>query len=497
MKKNTVYLNSIGALSLQVISIICGLVLPRAIIGKYGSHVYGLTASLTQFLSYIMLLEGGLSSVTMAALYKPILDKDEKKINGIINATKMFFGKISIIYTIYVVFLGWGYSFIVDTEKKSSYVFFLTAVLASQLYLQYFFSLSYKLLLNAYKKVFLVSIIQIITVILNAIFTYIGVVCFNDIIFVKIVGVLPFALQPILFYYYSKKYFHLDSEIEPDKQSIKQRWDGFGQNLAYFVHTNTDIVILSLFTSLETVSVYSLYFFVANGLKMFIMSMSSAVTPSMGNVLVSEDKKTIINSFDKYFYVLCALSIVLFSCGIILIVPFISLYTKGFDDAQYYQPLFGVIILLAELIYCIRDPFISVIYSSGHFRQTAKYSYIEAVLNIVISIICVNKFGLVGVAVGTFVSMFYRMVVVIVYACDVILKVRKEKYVKAIAHNFLFIVFIIVIFYLLLSVNISSVLYWIIYSFVVVVIIGAVYYIYSLITLKRTFGDLYIILRYR
>ena len=49
--------NIISSLLLQLVTVICGLILTRAIIGKYGSNVNGLISSITQFLTYITLLE--------------------------------------------------------------------------------------------------------------------------------------------------------------------------------------------------------------------------------------------------------------------------------------------------------------------------------------------------------------------------------------------------------------------------------------------------------
>ena len=42
-----------------------------------------------------------------------------------------------------------------------------------------------------------------------------------------------------------------------------------------------------------------------------------------------------------------------------------------------------------------------MVYAAGHFKETQLSSIIEAVLNIVLSVLLVLKFGLVGVAIGT------------------------------------------------------------------------------------------------
>ena len=70
---------------------------------------------------------------------------------------------------------------------------------------------------------------------------------------------------------------------------------------------------------------------------------------------------------------------------------------------------------MAEFVYCIRQPYIAVVYSAGGFRQTAISAYIEAILNIVLSTIFVFFWNLEGIAVGTLVGMVYRMIYQVVY----------------------------------------------------------------------------------
>jgi peptidoglycan biosynthesis protein MviN/MurJ (putative lipid II flippase) len=91
------------------------------------------------------------------------------------------------------------------------------------------------------------------------------------------------------------------------------------------------------------------------------------------------------------------------------------IYTHGITDIDYYRPVFSTIIIMAEYIYCVRDPYVSVIYAAGRFKETSLSAYIEAGINIVLSIILVIWFGLEGIAVGTFIGMTYRMIYMVVY----------------------------------------------------------------------------------
>ena len=57
MRSRKAIKNIIASLFQQIITIVCGLILPKAIIMSFGSNVNGLISSMTQFLSYIALLE--------------------------------------------------------------------------------------------------------------------------------------------------------------------------------------------------------------------------------------------------------------------------------------------------------------------------------------------------------------------------------------------------------------------------------------------------------
>ena len=65
--------NIVTTLANQLITTACGIVVPRILIGSFGSEAYGISVSITQFLSYITLLEGGIGGVARAELYPSLI----------------------------------------------------------------------------------------------------------------------------------------------------------------------------------------------------------------------------------------------------------------------------------------------------------------------------------------------------------------------------------------------------------------------------------------
>lgn len=407
-QSNVIKYNILMSLLLQIATIASGFIIPKLILSTFGSEVNGLVSSLNQFLNYISLLEGGISGVIMANLYKPLYEKDNEKISSIVKTTRSFFKKIAIIFTIYTLILGVIYPFVVKTSFSYIYIFSLVLILSFNLFNQYFFSLTLKLLLQSDKKIWFISLIQVICIVLNICVTYIIIKLYPSIHIVKLLTAIIFLLQPLIYNFYVKKHYDLNKNAPIDNNLIKDRWNGFGINIASFVHNCTDEVILSIFTNLSNVSIYAIYLMVVNGIKSFVNAISNAINPSLGNKIAKGNKQELNDFFDLNEFLIYFVTYFLFTVGGLLITPFVMIYTNDINDTNYYQPFLGWSMILAEFIFCIRDPYVGIAYSANEFKKITPYAIIEAILNIIVSLILVFFLGINGVAIGTVVSLAYR-----------------------------------------------------------------------------------------
>ena len=104
------------------------------------------------------------------------------------------------------------------------------------------------------------------------------------------------------------------------------------------------------------------------------------------------------------------ISVIAFTCSMILIVPFIKVYTRGITDANYIRYTFGILLVISEYIWAIRLPYSSITLSAGHFKETRIGAWVECILNIIISLVLVKYYGLIGVTIGTIVAMTVRTI---------------------------------------------------------------------------------------
>ena len=98
-------LSSLMALIRQLVTILCGFILPAYILQTYGSAINGLVSSITQFLAFITLLEMGIGPVIQSNLYKPLAQGDMEQVSKIIASSIKFFHRIAYIFIGYIVFL--------------------------------------------------------------------------------------------------------------------------------------------------------------------------------------------------------------------------------------------------------------------------------------------------------------------------------------------------------------------------------------------------------
>lgn len=407
--------NSITSLTYQVVVVISGLILPRYILKYFGSDVNGLISSMTQFLSIIVFLELGVGAVIRSALYKPLAQNNQKQVDGILATANKYFTNIARVLLIYVISLIFIFPYIVSSPFDFLGTAFLIFSMSISMFSQYYFGIVNQLLLSADQKNYVSVSIQIITVILNTVVSVFLITQGFSIQIVRFTTSIIYLIRPLYLYFYVKKNYNINYDAVADKKSIPQIWNGIAQHVAAVVLNSTDMVVLTIFSTLENVSIYAIYNMVVNGVRLIITSITSGMQSFFGNLLARNQVEQLKNYFSKIEWIIHTTVVYLFGITAVLINPFVMIYTQGVNDANYYAPLFSLMITLAQAVYCLRLPYNSIVLAAGHYRQTQNSAIIEALINIVVSVITVNQFGLVGIAIGTLVAMLYKTIYLVIY----------------------------------------------------------------------------------
>lgn len=392
----------------EIVSLVCGLIAPRYFLLAFGSDYNGALSSITQMCTFIALLRAGVTGASRLALYKPLADNDTERISSILMATQRYMRRIAVLFIGYVGVLAvvyplWGFQGNGWFDVAS-----LVVITALGTFAQYYFGLTYQTLLTADQRHYIYSIIQILAVIANTIVTILLIKLGLAIQWVKLGSSIVFCLAPIALNFYVSRIYRINKHAKPDNVAINGKKYVMTHAVANFVHENTDIVILTFFTDAATVSVYSVYYLVMNGIKKLMAIFTTGMESAFGNMWVKNEKDNFYKNFKVFEFLIASFVSVVFSCTFALIMPFVRLYTVGVTDTNYLRVYFAFVVCFAQAVYCIRTPYVTVVQSCGKYKETMNGAIIEAALNLGLSLALVYWFGLVGVAIGTLAANLFR-----------------------------------------------------------------------------------------
>lgn len=497
-RKKKLQINTSVSLLYRIIALLYGLVLPRLILLYFGSETNGLINSINNFLNIIAFLDFGVGAVVEATLYKPLSENDSRKVNQIMTVAKKHFRKIAYVLIIYIFFLIIIFPRLTDISSLSIWsVFFLIVSMSISKFAQYYFGITNEILLNADQKGYIQLLSEIVVIILNLTLSIALIVAGAHINQVIFFSSLIYLIRPIYLKWYTSQHYNIEIEEKVKSNPIPQLWNGVAQHVAYTVQNSLDTIILTIFSSLENVSIYSVYNIVTRGLNSIIHSLTNSLKPFFGNLLANNEEGLLNYYFDKIEWFIHTVIVLGFSICVVMIIPFVELYTSGVEDINYYAPLFSFLLVISQAVYCIRIPYNYLIQSAGHFRQTQTSSIIEVVINLVVSLLCIHKFELVGVALGTLTSMTYRTIYLVLYLRYNILFRSIKKFGKQIFVDIITFIVIVIIGIKLTSGE-ANVMLWVlnlvslgIIGIMVIIIINSLFYkkntLYIVERIKRKF----------
>ena len=473
-------INSATNILCQVITAICGFILPRLILDRFGASYHGITASVTQFMSYIALLRAGVGGATRASLYKSLAAKDTEQISRTIRATEIFMRKIALIFLGFILVFACAYPFLVRNEFSWLFAFTLVLVISLSTFIQYFFGITYQILFQADQRQYISLSFDILTVILNTIIAVILIKAGVGLHGVKLGSALVYCISPIAMNIIATRAYHLDKKAEPDYSSISQRWDAFFHQLASFIHNDTDIALLNIFSTQTIVSIYSCYYMVAGSLKNIMNTLSVGVESAFGNIIACHEDEVLKENLGHYETLLHVTASFLFGASLVLITPFVQVYTIKVEGVDYTRYLFGYLAIIGETLYVLRSPYEALVNAAGHYKQTKKYAFIEAGINIVTSVILVQFIGLTGVVIGTVIAITYRNIVYATYSSREIVHRPVYFCIKRFAITAVTMTLIVILSGFIPEPEMKSFLNWIIYAIGVSLVSGAVTVIFNL-----------------
>ena len=476
--RNSIY-NLLSDVVPQIIIILISFFRVKIFLNYMGADNLGVYQLYGQILSYLSLAELGLTSAAMYFLYKPISEKNYKKINAILSGVKKTFRYILIVMLIIGFVLSFNISFFFkDANFTNSFLMttFVTAFLTNVLgYLTTPYVVMFDSSQEKYKYVLHTQILLILRHLLQIAL----IIIFKSLFAILIVELLFAIFQNIIIrILFKKNYPDVKFTEEKDYSFWSKTKELIPHKIGTLVANNIDVIIISKFLGLTSVVIYNCYYYFIYNISILVNRIGSATLASVGNLLVTDKKKS-YGIFLEYNSMLFFIATIICVPLALVITSFVGLWYGTDMIVNNFTTILFVLILFYSIIRIVLNTFVGAM---ALYKETLICTCMEITINLVVSLLLVNKIGITGLLIGTLLSMIISEYLIKPFVLNKkIFNSNIFVYYFDCLKYFVFVAVCYIVFYLLLKyITINNLLIW----FIVGVIIFILNFVITLIYYK-------------
>lgn len=400
----------IGAM-VFIIQMFVGFITRFFFIKYLGVELLGLNGLFTNILMILSLAELGIGPALVYSLYKPLALKDTE----IALSLMAFYRKVYNIIGVVIAFLGIILLPFLHLILKNNqnidgvYIYYILFLLNTVV--SYFFTFKRSIII-ADQKNYIVSLNDFFFWILFQVLSTIGLFYYRNYTFYlsfqilcTLMGNISISRKADEEYPFLKQLKSSTIPIPKElKEEIKKNTLGqFSSKIGYMVVVGTDNILISIFIGLVDVGLYNNYSLIISSLNALVNQVTGSVTATIGNFKISSDVDEGINVFKIHNFLSYTIAYFFSTFLLVLINPFITIWL-----GQNFQLSFltAFIMVLNFAVGVTRKSALSFIDAYGLAWFQRHKSIIEAILNLVISLILVGvlDLGLNGILLGTLLS---------------------------------------------------------------------------------------------
>ncbi|MGD9678796.1 MAG: oligosaccharide flippase family protein [Vulcanibacillus sp.] len=447
----------------------------------WGNSDFGIYKILLGFMAYFMLVDAGIKNSIIKFMTGFRVNNEKKQESNYFAFILLFY--LIVIVILLLISIGFRsalyniyHNSLTIDEISTVYKAFPYIVLYAGVVL--FFN-GFSAIIRAYNRHGFVQLLNIIKSVIRVLSIFLalnnGAEIFVIIIFDLIISMF-FSIMMLLYITFNLKVIPRFRGLSFDFAKTIFNYTGimFIQTIAFALFWSLDNLILGILTSAAIVAIYSIGATITNLFQVYSSVLSQVLVPDIMTKGYKEDQDTLdnlmlrIGKLKFYWLLLPALGFIYFG------KTFLMLWV-GTDFIQAYYVV--IIVLIPQLFSLIIDVPTNVMYVRHKHKPMAYFSLFAAIINSIITVVLVLKYGILGAAVGTAFALFVVYVVFanIYYRRNLGFKIGLL-YKEVLLNNILFLIIINLIGLMLSYVEVSTWIYLIIViSVFIVSYIGAVF----------------------
>lgn len=432
LKKNVI----VGLVS-QVIVMVFGIIVPRIVLVHYGSDINGLTSTVTQIFTYMALLEAGIGQASKNILFKYFANKDKEGVSRIASVAQSYYHRLTIVYGIAVIGLSFLLPLIVKSEVDYWTIFFVTFFQGMAGVVSFYFIQNESTILSADGRSYFINSVETINKVLSYVVRIILAELQVNIAVVQFSYCIITILKAGMYdKYFRRKYKWIKIEKTDKKEALPDRNAYILTEVAWTIFSSTDMIVLSTMVSTKASSVYSIYNMVFIAINSLLNAVYSSISYELG-LTYNKDKNKYKKLHYAYISTFVGAMTILMSTTYLLIIPFVKLYTRGVTDINYIYSSLPVMFCLVQILSWSRYVQGNLTGVAGYAKPTSYVSLIEALTNVIFSIVLVHHFGIPGVLFATVIALPLKVIYTTYISDHAVLHTSYWKSISILGINYL------------------------------------------------------------
>lgn len=402
--------NSIARLMQRLSSIIVQFALRTVFIYFLGKEYTGISSLFTDILNVLSLMEAGLDTSMVYALYKPLAEKNEKQIESLLNFYKKAFAIIGIVVLVLggslIPFLDLIVKNVPNIKEDIRLIFLFYIITSASSY----FFVYRTVLLNADQKSRIISKWRTIVLLIECLFEIVFLILLKNFLVYLIFHLIAtfvnnLVISRITTNMYPQYFQKKNGEHLSKKETNKVLRDILcltAYNFSGVVINSTDSIFISAFIGTIEVAIIGNFTLIINSIRTVVSSIVEVTKPSIGNLAATTGSKHQEIVFERMNFISFYVATFCCTCFYSLLNPFIG--DIWFDVSYKVAPSIIGVLTLNFYVAVMVLPVESFRTANGLFVQGWMRPIIMAVLNIVLDFFMGRTWGIIGIFLATTIS---------------------------------------------------------------------------------------------
>lgn len=392
----------------QFLSLLLSFVNRSVFIYSLGITYLGVNGLFSNVLSLLSFAELGIGSAITFSLYKPLKENNKEQIKSLMRLYGLCYRVIGCAICVAGLILTPFLDVFIKNKPNIAHLQLYYLLMLAGTVATYFFTYKRSIILSdqkgylSTKNTYIFAILQAFAQIIILVWIKNYILYLSAGIILSVASNISISHRANLIYPYLK-----EKNIRPIDKPIKTSIIKNTTALVFHkvggaVESASDNIIISAFTGLVNVGLYSNYFLIFNTVQSFIAQIFNSMLSSVANLLVTSDKDKSYAVFNKINFANFWIDCFCTTCLWTLMNPFLLVWLHSrkylFDNS--------VLLMLTINFFLVNFHHTPGVFinSAGLFWKNRYKPFFECSIKLAVSILLVNRIGIIGVFIGTLCS---------------------------------------------------------------------------------------------